>query len=108
MNRPSRPGPSEKLVTAIGETQRTLAVATASALVQGGLRKARFAGFAAHLGTAKQGKVTDAAPDRDPIGLVSDVSDGVAVRRRVGDLSLLCCLEVRGESREPLLADRKS
>ena len=84
MNRPSRPGPSEKLVTAIGETQRTLAVATASALVQGGLRKARFAGFAAHLGTAKQGKVTDAAPDRDPIGLVSDVSDGRATPVSLG------------------------
>jgi hypothetical protein len=78
MNRPSRPGPSEKLVAAIGETQRTLAVATAAALVQGGPGKARFAGFASNLGTAKQGKVTDAAPDRDPIGVVSDVSDGRA------------------------------
>ena len=84
MNRPSRPGPSEKLVTAIGETQRTLAVATASALVQGRPGKARFAGFGAHLGTAKQGKVTDAAPDRDPIGLVSDVSDGRATPVSLG------------------------
>src|SRR5439155_57596 len=47
-------------------------------------RKARFAGFAAHLGTAKQGKVTDAAPDRDPIGLVSDVSDGRATPVSLG------------------------
>jgi len=85
MNRPSRPGPSEKLVTAIGETQRTLAVATASALVQGRPGKARFAGFGAHLGTAKQGKVTDAAPDRDPIGLVSDVSDGRATPVSLGE-----------------------
>ena len=84
MNRPSRPGPSEKLVTAIGETQHTLAVATASALVQSRPGKARFAGFAAHLGTAKQGKVTDAAPDRDPIGLVSDVSDGRATPVSLG------------------------
>jgi hypothetical protein len=83
MNRPSRPGPSEKLVTAIGETQHTLAVATASALVQGA-GKARFAGFAANLGTAKQGKVTDVVPDRDPIGIVSDVSDGRATPVSLG------------------------
>ena len=84
MNQPSRPGPSEKLVAGIGETQRTLAVATADALVQGGPGKARFAGFAASLGTAKQGKVSDAAPDRDPLGVVSDVSDGRATPVSLG------------------------
>src|SRR5882724_4820622 len=84
MNRPSRPGPSEKLVAGIGETQRTLAVATAAALVQGEPGKARFAGFAANLGTAEQEKVTDAAPDRDPIGLVSDASDGRATPVSLG------------------------
>jgi hypothetical protein len=84
MNQPSRPGPSEKLVAGIGETQRTVAVATADALVQGGPGKARFAGFAANLGTAKQGKVSDAAPDRDPLGVVSDVSDGRATPVSLG------------------------
>ncbi|HEY4908384.1 MAG TPA: FecR domain-containing protein [Methylomirabilota bacterium] len=84
MNRPSRPGPSEKLVGGIGETQRALAVATAATLVQSEPGKARFAGFAANLGTAKQGKVTDVAPDRDPIGVVSDVSDGRAIPVSLG------------------------
>src|SRR5207249_12227278 len=36
---------------------------------------------------------------------VGDEPDRVAVRRRVGDLSLLCCPEVRGESGEPRLAE---
>jgi hypothetical protein len=69
MNQPSRPGPSEKLVAVIGDTQRTVAVATAADLVQGGPGKARLAGFAA---------------DRDPIGIVSDVSDGRATPVSLG------------------------
>src|SRR5712691_5498775 len=69
MNQPSRPGPSEKLVAAIGETQRTLAVATAATLMQV---------------QAEQGKVTDVALDRDPIGIVSDVSDGRATLVSLG------------------------
>jgi len=77
MNRPSRPGPSEKLVAAIGET-RALSRGHGRGPGAGRAGKARFAGFASNLGTAKQGKVTDAAPDRDPIGVVSDVSDGRA------------------------------
>jgi hypothetical protein len=84
MNQPSRPGPSEKLVAVIGDTQRTVAVATAADLVQGGPGKARLAGFAANLGTAQKGKVTDVAPDRDPIGIVSDVSDGRATPVSLG------------------------
>jgi len=76
MNRPSRPGPSEKLVTAIGETQRTLAVATASALINAGHHKGRPAGHGGHFAAAQKGKGIHAVSDRDSIATITDVSDG--------------------------------
>lgn len=84
MNRPSLPGPSDKFVVAIGEKQRALAVATASTLVGGGHGKARVVGFAANVGASQKGKVTDAPPDRDPIGIVSDAGDGRAAPVSLG------------------------
>ncbi|HWM80314.1 MAG TPA: FecR domain-containing protein [Methylomirabilota bacterium] len=84
MNRPSLPGPSDKFVAAISEKQRALAVATASTLVGGGRNKVRITGFAANVGATQKGKVADAPPDRDPLGIVSDAGDGRATPVSLG------------------------
>jgi hypothetical protein len=76
LNRPSRPGPSDKFVASIEEKQRALAVATASNLVNGKPGKARLAGIAGKPGAGQKGKATDVVADRDPVGVVSDVGDG--------------------------------
>lgn len=74
MNRPSLPGPSAKLVAAISDKQQNIAAATAATLV-GGPGKTRLPKYAAKIDTLQKGKVSDAMPDRDPIGIVADGAD---------------------------------
>jgi len=76
LNRPSRPGPSDKFVASIEEKQRALAVATASTLVNGKPGKARLAGIAGKPRVGQKGKASDVAANHDAIGVVSDAGDG--------------------------------
>jgi hypothetical protein len=78
MNRPSRPGPSDKLVAAIGEKQRAVAVATASALMNAGHHKVRSAGRGGQFAAAQKGKGIHVVSDRDSIATIADVGDGSA------------------------------
>ena len=75
MNRPSRPGPSDNLVAAIGEKQRTLAVATATALTNGAPNREKATEFSGSVVTEKKGKVSNAVTDPDLIGFVADTGD---------------------------------
>jgi hypothetical protein len=82
MNRPSPPGPPEKLVATIHEKQRTLAVETASALVNGGSAKVRAAALAANLGVAYKEKASETVSD-------GDLDDGKASSHRLGGLRVI-------------------
>jgi hypothetical protein len=65
-------------VATIGEKQRTLAVATASALMNAGHHKGRPAGPGGQFAGAQKGKANHAGSDRDSIATIADVSDGNA------------------------------
>jgi hypothetical protein len=76
MNAPSRrPGPSESLVAGIGEKQRTLAVATATALTNGRPERIKAMRVSGNGVAEKKGKVSIAVTDRDPVGFVADMGD---------------------------------
>jgi hypothetical protein len=83
MNRSSLPRPPEKLVATIHEKQRTLAVETASELVNGGPAKTRVAALAANLGTAHKGKASETVSDGD-LDDVKASSHGVGGGKALG------------------------
>jgi hypothetical protein len=73
MNRPSLPGPSDGLVSAIGDKQRAIAVATAAALTNDGPRRGKATDFNGR--SVKKEKASAAVSDSDAIGFVADTGD---------------------------------
>jgi hypothetical protein len=82
MNRPSLHGPPEKFVATIHEKQRSIAVETASVLVNGASAKVRVAALAENLGTAHKGKASDTVSD-------GDLDDGKASSHGLGGVKTI-------------------